>query len=232
MNLRRAGAVAALLGLAAMTVGCGVVGGPRQEDTASYDVTAAVTALQVVADSGEVEVVESDRQGVHVTERLTWNHERPATTHDVQGGTLALKFTCPGGLVGDMHCEVAYKVEIPRGLRVKADSDSGEVTLRGLSGEVTASSDSGDIEATGLTGKQVVAKTDSGGISLAFASAPDKVETVSDSGRSVIRVPQGPYKITAATDSGGKEIGAAHDPSATRSIQVTTDSGDVEVLPA
>ncbi|WP_219508183.1 DUF4097 family beta strand repeat-containing protein [Nonomuraea ceibae] len=232
MNLKRTGAIAALLGLAAMTVGCGVVGGPQHEDTVSYDVTGTVTALQVEADSGEIEVVESDRQGVHVTEHLTWNKSKPTPTHGVHDGTLVLKFTCPSGWVGNLSCEVGYKVEIPRGLRVKAGSDSGEVTLRGLSGQVEVTSDSGAIEATGLTGKQVAARTDSGGIDLAFAGAPDSVETKSDSGNALIRVPDGSYNITAKSDSGNKDVGATHDPSAARTIRMVTDSGDVEVRAA
>ncbi|MFG1948416.1 DUF4097 family beta strand repeat-containing protein [Nonomuraea sp. NPDC048826] len=231
MNLRRAGVIAGLLGLAAMTTACGI-GGPRNADTASYEVTDTVNALQVEADSGAIEVIESDREGVHVTEALTWSSDRqPETSHEVKDGTLVLAFACPTGL-GAFHCEVGYKVEVPRGVRVKAGTDSGAVTLRGLSGEVDATSDSGRIEATELTGKKVVAQTDSGGITLSFKAPPDTVETQSDSGSSVVRVPGGPYAITATTDSGGKRIDAAHDAGAPRTISVRSDSGALEVLPA
>ncbi|MDA0646658.1 MULTISPECIES: DUF4097 family beta strand repeat-containing protein [Nonomuraea] len=232
MDVRRTAMIAGLLGLAAVTAGCGI-GGPENTETASYDVTGTVTALDVGADGGAIEVIESDRQGVHVTETLTWTGDRPPQpTHEVKGGTLVLAYTCPTGWGGMLHCDVGYKVEIPRGLRVKAGTDSGAVTLRGLSGEVETNSDSGRIEATDLTGKQVVAGTDSGGISLSFAAAPDKVETNSDSGSSVVRVPEGPYDITATTDSGRRRVDAAHDGAAPRKITLRSDSGALEVLPA
>jgi hypothetical protein len=230
MNLKRTGVIAGLLGLAAVMTGCGIAG-PVSEEKVSYDVS-GVTALQVEADSGTVEVIESDREGVRVTETLIWTSDKPNATHDSQGGTLVLKFTCPGSWALNMSCDVSYRVEVPRGVRVKARTDSGEVTLQGLSGEVDASSDSGRIQATGLGGKNVIAKTDSGSIELAFTAVPDRVQASSDSGSSEVRVPQGPYNITATSDSGQKEIEAAHDPAAQRTINVTSDSGSVAVLPS
>ncbi|WP_336209233.1 DUF4097 family beta strand repeat-containing protein [Nonomuraea sp. LPB2021202275-12-8] len=227
--MRTSGVIAGSLALAALLAGCGIAG-PLQEDTASYDVTEKVTALQVETDAGDIEVIESDRQGIHVTERITWRKNKPVTSHGTRGGTLTLAFTCPGGWMGDAGCDVGYQVEIPRGLRVKAVSDSGKVTLQDLSGDVEANSDSGTIEAEGLTGKQVATKTDSGDITLTFTAQPGKVETKTDSGTSVVRVPQGPYKVALTTDSGNKKIDTVHDPAAPRSITMSSDSGDVEVL--
>ncbi|GAA4911818.1 DUF4097 family beta strand repeat-containing protein [Nonomuraea thailandensis] len=223
--------IAGLLGLATVLAGCGV--GEHSEDTVSYDVTDKVAALHVEADSGTVEVVESDRSGIHVSERLVWRKDnKPKATHQVRGDTLELAFTCPTtwgfGAVG-VSCDVSYRIEVPKGLRVRAGTDSGDLTLKNLSGELDASSDSGAIEAGGLTGRQVVARTDSGDMTLTFTGQPDKVTTSTDSGRTEIHVPDGPYAIEARTDSGGKEITATADPSAPRSIELTSDSGDLEV---
>ncbi|MEU0564684.1 DUF4097 family beta strand repeat-containing protein [Nonomuraea sp. NPDC005983] len=228
MDVKRTIVIAGLLGLGALLTGCGL-GGTLKQDKASYDVADKVAGLQVEADSGTVEVVGSDRQGIHVTESLSWRGERPAASHDVQGDTLTLKFTCPPSLAGS-NCEVSYQVEVPRGLRVKATTDSGKVTLKTLSGDVEAQSDSGAIDASGLTSKQGVAATDSGDITLVFTDAPDKVETSTDSGRSVVHVPQGPYNIVTRTDSGGKKVTATHDPSSQRSISLISDSGDLEAV--
>ncbi|MFB4277023.1 MULTISPECIES: DUF4097 family beta strand repeat-containing protein [unclassified Nonomuraea] len=221
---------AGLLGLATVLTGCGL--GPTEQDTASYDVTDKVAGLQVQADSGTVEVVESDRAGIHVTERLTWRKNKPETRHEVRGDTLELGFDCPttwGLAAAATSCDVSYQVEVPKGLRVKVGSDSGDLVLRDLSGELEATSDSGAIEASGLTVRQVVTKTDSGDMTLTFAGQPDKVTTATDSGRTEIHVPQGPYNIVAKTDSGNKDISAAGDPSARRSIEMSSDSGDFEV---
>nr|SBP00226.1 lipoprotein [Nonomuraea gerenzanensis] len=223
--------IAGSLGLAAVLTGCGL--GEHNADTVTYDVTDKVAALRVEADSGTVEVVESDRAGIHVSERLTWRKEKPKTSHEVRGDTLELAFTCPtswGLGAAGVSCDVSYRVEVPKGLRVTAGTDSGDLTLKNLSGEVEASSDSGAIEAAGLTGKRVVMRTDSGDVTLTFTGQPDKVTTSTDSGRIEIHVPQGPYNVVTRTDSGGKEITAASDASAPRSIEAVSDSGDLAVM--
>ncbi|MFI7633979.1 DUF4097 family beta strand repeat-containing protein [Nonomuraea sp. NPDC049400] len=223
--------IAGLVGLAALSAGCGLAG-PLNEDTASYDVTDKVAGVRVEADSGTVAVVESDRQGIRVTEELSWRKTKPETSHKVQGDTLTLSFKCANtwGLgSGGAACEVSYKVEVPKGLRVNVSSDSGDLTLKGLSGELNARTDSGAIKTDGLAAKRVTAETDSGDVDLAFGGPPDKVVTSSDSGNISIHVPQGPYNIVAKTDSGGKNITVPTDASAARQIELTTDSGDLEV---
>ncbi|MFI6739351.1 DUF4097 family beta strand repeat-containing protein [Nonomuraea sp. NPDC050451] len=232
MGMKRAGMIAGLLGVAAVLTGCGL-GGPLDEDTKSYDVTDKVAGLRIGSDSGTVEVVESDRQGIHVTEHLVWRKNKPETSHEVQGDTLALTFKCPrtwGLGSGATSCDVNYKVEVPKGLHIKINSDSGDMTLKGLSGEVDVHSDSGVIEASGLSGKRVITETDSGDVQLAFTAQPDKVVSSSDSGAIRVRVPQGPYNVIAKTDSGAKDITAATDASAPRTIELSSDSGDLEVV--
>ncbi|MFC5832792.1 DUF4097 family beta strand repeat-containing protein [Nonomuraea insulae] len=232
MKMQRMAMIAGPLGLVAVLAGCGTTGS-LDEDAVSYDVTDEVAALHVEADSGTVDVVESDRRGIRVTERLNWRKDKPKTSHKVQGDTLELTFTCPNtwgwGAIGT-SCDVSYQVEVPRGLRVKVGSDSGNLTLKNLSGELEATTDSGAIQASELTGKQVVTKTDSGDMNLAFAGQPDQVTTTTDSGKTVIQVPQGPYNIVTKTDSGNQDIKAASVPSAQRTIKLSSDSGDMEVM--
>ncbi|TDE20462.1 hypothetical protein E1295_47175 [Nonomuraea mesophila] len=232
MKTQRTTVTAGLLGLVAVLAGCGSSGSLNEEDV-SYDVTDTVAAVEVEADSGTVEVVQADRRGIRVTERLSWHKNKPQTSHEVQGDTLALTFDCPTtwgwGSIG-AACDVSYQVEVPKGLRVKVSSDSASVTLKNLSGDVDATTDSGAIEATGLTGRHVVTETDSGDTKLAFTGPPDQVTTTTDSGSTVIQVPQGPYNIVAKTDNGDKDIKAASDPSAQRTIELNSDSGDLAVV--
>ncbi|MEU4331640.1 DUF4097 family beta strand repeat-containing protein [Nonomuraea dietziae] len=228
MKTKRTIVIASLVGLGAALTGCGGLGA-KERESVSYDVTDKVAALRVEADSGTVEVVESDRKGIHVTETLVWSKNKPTTSHVVKGDTLALSFTCPISVGINSGCDVSYLVEVPKGLLVDAETDSGRMTLTGLSGEVKAKSDSGAIEADRLTAKQVLAETDSGDTKLVFTAPPDKVETRSDSGSSEVRVPKGPYHVTAETDSGDKEIAAIHDDSAARTIEMSSDSGRLEV---
>lgn len=229
--MKRAAVIAGLLGLAVVLTGCGV-GADTETDTVSYEVNDQVAALRVAGDTGNVEVVESQRQGIKVTEVLTWRKSKPKTSHDVQGDTLDLKFECPSSFgLGAIAttCDVSYQVEVPKGLRVKASTDSGNLTVRGLSGELDARTDSGEIEAEGLAVKQAVAKTDSGTVDLAFTGSPDKVKAGTDSGDISIGVPEGAYKVNAKTSSGDKNIGIDADPSAPRSIELSSDTGSLEV---
>ncbi|WP_336207185.1 hypothetical protein [Nonomuraea sp. LPB2021202275-12-8] len=46
----------------------------------------------------------------------------------------------------------------------------------------------------------------------------------------MIHVPRGAYHIVARTESGTKDITAASDPSAERSIELSSESGDMEVM--
>jgi hypothetical protein len=225
--------IAFSVGLVAVVTGCGT-SDPMEEDTVSYDITDTVAALHVEADNaGTVEVVESDRRSIRVTERLSWLKDKPKASHKVQGDTLELTFDCPTtwgwGALG-ATCDVHYQIEATKGLRIEVSSDSGNLTLKNLSGELEATTDAGTIEATELTGEKVVTKTGSGDMNLVFAGQPDQVTTTTDLGKTVIRVPRGPYNIVATTDSGHKNIKAASLPSAQRTIALSSDSGDLEVM--
>lgn len=110
-------------------------------------------------------------------------------------------------------------------------TDSGGVTVSGLAGDLTADVNSGSVSATGLTGQHVKLSADSGEQLLDFDAAPASVVTKDDSGSTTIRLPHdaGAYAVSAHTDSGANTIGVRQDPSATRRIQSSNDSGDITV---
>lgn len=114
--MQRTAVTTSLLGLVAVLTGCGA-GGSLDADVVSYDVAGKVAGLHVEADSGTVEVAESDRRGIRVTERLSWRRNKPQTSHKVRGDTLELTFACPAtwgwGAIGT-SCDVSYRVEVPR----------------------------------------------------------------------------------------------------------------------
>ncbi|MEV5409499.1 DUF4097 family beta strand repeat-containing protein [Thermopolyspora sp. NPDC052614] len=231
---RRAVAAAGAITASVIVLGaCGVgnVIGPEHEDKVGYNVTDAVTKVRVESGSGGITVVESARSGIAVTETLQWRgneDSRPKTSHEVNGGLLTLTYDCPG-LVG--NCSVEYRVEIPRGLSVKADTGSGEVVLRGLSGQVEATTGSGGINGADLTGKRVVGETGSGDVELRFGATPDDVRVETGSGNGVVRVPAGSYNVITETGSGEQQVEVGRDSAAPRKIDVSTGSGDVKVLP-
>ncbi|MEW1847446.1 hypothetical protein AB0392_56630, partial [Nonomuraea angiospora] len=71
--------IAGLLGVTAVLAGCGL-GGPLDEDTKSYDVSDKVAGIRVGSDSGTVEVVVSDRPGLHLNQHNVWRKNKPETS--------------------------------------------------------------------------------------------------------------------------------------------------------
>ncbi|GAA1272565.1 hypothetical protein Psi02_06030 [Planotetraspora silvatica] len=223
--------VGVALGSALTLTACGTdidlskVGFGGEQAVQSYDVTDAITALHADTGAGEIVINESDRAGVHVTETLHWRGDKPQNGHQVDAGTLTLRYRCD-------DCSVDYEVEVPKGLDVKVDSGSGTITLRRLTGPVSAATGSGDIEARGLAGRQVTATTGSGEVKLRFAAAPDNVRVETGSGEGSVWVPSGSYNVTAEPGSGDREVSVVQDPSSARTVVVKTGSGDARVLKA
>lgn len=225
-------AAGALLGSVLVLSGCrlDVDLGDQEQAITSYDVGGSLTALEVHTDSGDIEVNESDRSGVRVTETLHWTGDqrnRPKTEHPVSGGTLTLSQECSGG-----NCSVDYKVEVPRGLKATLGSSAGDVTMRALTGEVNAHAASGDIEAASTGAKRFVAVTGSGDVELRFDAVPDHVEIETGSGDAAVRLPRADYNVTAETGSGERTVKVTDVPSSSHRVSVRAGAGSVDVLPS
>ncbi|MEU8271924.1 DUF4097 family beta strand repeat-containing protein [Sphaerisporangium sp. NPDC049002] len=222
-------AAGAVLGSALLLTGCGLqnIGAPTKEETKSYDLDGKVAILRVRSGSGDIVVNGSDRPGVHVTETLHWKSGKPTTRHPVSDDVLTLDYKCGEA---DWGCGVDYEVEVPRGLAIKLDAGSGDITLRTLSGEVDAKTGSGAIDANGLAGKKAVAQTGSGDVELRYTGVPDDVHVSTGSGTGIVRVPQGAYHVTTRTGSGERKVDVTSDDSSPRKIFVRTGSGDAQVL--
>jgi len=201
---------------------------PANEAKLSYDVADKVSTLVVRSDSGDIVVDGSDRSDVHVTETSHWrgdDGDRPRATHPVNGGRLTLGYDCPG-----WTCGVDYRVEVPRGLDVKVETGSGEITLRELSGSLDVTTGSGDIDANELSGKSLIGQTGSGDVTVKYTSAPDDIRLETGSGGGTVVVPPGTYNVRTETGSGEEKVGVTRDTGAPRQIVVKTGSGDVKVL--
>ncbi|MEO3872261.1 DUF4097 family beta strand repeat-containing protein [Nonomuraea sp. B12E4] len=218
-----------LLASALLLSGCGLaaVGGPSDQDTVSYEVTDKVTTLQLKNGSGNAVVTETGGSAVQVVETLRWRGDaKPETEHKVEGGRLMLTYDCPANWG---NCSVDYKIEIPKGLRVDLDAGSGDLTLRGLTGELSARLGSGDLDASGMANKKVVAETGSGDIELSYAAAPDSAELKAGSGDLTLSVPDGAYDVKSETGAGDANVSVKTDASSPHKISMSTGSGDVTV---
>ncbi|GAA3151194.1 hypothetical protein GCM10010466_47890 [Planomonospora alba] len=224
-------AAGAVAGSALVLSGCGIDAlAGAQQTVVSYEVPDKVLVLSMDVEAGDVVVSESGRSGIKVTETLRWSDDKPETEHRVEGGTLTLEYRCPTGF-GLVHCSVDYKVEVPKGVRVKVQSGAGDVTLRSLTGGVEAGTGAGDIDASGLAGKEFVADSGAGDVEAGFAAAPERVEVETGAGDATVRLPQGAYRVTAESGAGDETVKVQDDPSAPRTVRVSTGAGDAKVLP-
>ncbi|SEF67642.1 Putative adhesin [Nonomuraea solani] len=218
-----------LLASAALLSGCGLasITGPSNEDTASYQVTEKVTRLDLKSGSGEALITETDGTAVRVVETLRWRgDDKPKPEHKVEADALLLTYDCSSEWG---NCSVDYKIEVPKGLRVDLDAGSGNLTLRGLTGEIDANVGSGDLDATGLAGKKVYAKAGSGNIELKYTTAPQTVDLQVGSGDITLHVPEGGYDVKTEVGSGDANVSVKDEASSPNKISLSAGSGDITV---
>lgn len=226
MRMKSIAAAGLLAGSALVLTACGDLGldfGPRSQAVEKYDVTDAVATLRIQSGSGDVVVTESARTGIAVTETLHYRGDKPADGHEVGNGALTLAYTCE-------DCSIDYDVQVPKGLNVKVDTGSGEITLRALSGPVDVSTGSGEVDASDLLAKTFVAEAGSGNVEVRFGAAPDSVTIETGSGDGIAWVPGGAYHATVHTGSGEQTLEVTNDPAAPKKIVIQTGSGDGKVL--
>jgi hypothetical protein len=192
--------------------------------------SAGVIELSVTNDNGLVEVVGTATATIvvrsHVTEGLT----SPKDRQRVVDGRLELDASCSAFTLN--WCNVAYRIEVPAGIAVRIQTDSGDVHLADLTGEVALHADSGDVSASGLRSATVDASADSGDVHLSFAAAPGSVDASANSGDVEVTVPNDAtaYRVDAGADSGSVDNRLHVDSASARTITAHADSGDVRLL--
>jgi DUF4097 and DUF4098 domain-containing protein YvlB len=144
---------------------------------------------------------------------------------------------------------VRYEVVVPYGVSVYGNVDSGDISLEHV-GDSRVTASSGDISVRTDRAETLAAEADSGDITFRTSGVRDLTATAdsgdirlwlrdlhqvvahSDSGDVEAIVPRGDYRIHVETDSGERDIGVGRDPASQRSMELTTDSGDVRVQPS
>ncbi|WP_250562900.1 DUF4097 family beta strand repeat-containing protein [Sphaerisporangium fuscum] len=223
--------VGALLAAAALSAGCRLenIVPAAHRTTLGYEVKEKVARLVLVGDAGDIVVSEADGSAVKVTETLRWSSDKPTTEHKVQSDALVMRYDCPHALD---NCSVDYTVEVPEGLRVEVESDSGDIHLRALGNPIKAKVGSGDLEGIGLTGPEIKVEAGSGDATLGYAAVPDDIDLKVGSGDAKITLPGGPYNVDAEAGSGDVTVSVKTDRNSPHKIVARADSGDIDFLPA
>ena len=219
------------------------------EDTTTSEQTYSLsgTALTIEAQSADLEIRSGDGDQVTVTQRFRRNLFGSDPSDEYRDGRLELG----GGGCGFLSfgCETSYVVVVPKGVKVTARSNSGELNasdlpagadLKASSGDIEVhrigtdlrlASSSGDVEAFDVTGATVRATSSSGDVELTFSTAPTTVEATSSSGDVTIELPPGEqsYRVDADSSSGDLSTTVEADPQAANSVKARSSSGDVSI---
>jgi hypothetical protein len=110
-------------------------------------------------------------------------------------------------------------------------TEGGPLLVDGLAGALRADTGGGPLTANGVDAAAATVSTDSGDAQIAFSAAPQQVTLSTNGGLAALTVPGGPYALTADSSGGPQSVGIATDPSARRSITVTSGGGPVQIAP-
>ena len=249
MKMKNLTAAGALLVIGVALTGCGGViriGGPDQHDEVTYEV-AKVGSLSVESGTGDITVTESNRTGVKVVETVNWRgDDKPKTQHPLIGDQLTLSYNCSD--TPWSSCSVSYRIEVPKGLKIKADSGTGTVTardltglleattgtgeieMRNISGDLELHTGTGDIKGVELAGKRLTGDVGTGDVDLKYTGAPESIDFSSGAGDVTVRVPDVTYDVEVKSGTGDDSVRVKSDPSSPRKIVLTTGAGDATVL--
>jgi head-tail adaptor len=185
----------------------------------------------------DVRAASGDRIEVRATIRVEARGNASDVTFDVREHSASDVEICtvyrgrsdcdPDNSWNDIRVSVRYTVEIPKGLRFRASTGSGDITIAQTVAELDVATGSGDLVVRESAGR-VTASTGSGDVTINAAGGPVRVST--GSGRVIATTSRGP--IDASTGSGDIDVkmSAISD---NASMSFTTGSGSVRVtLPA
>jgi hypothetical protein len=228
---------------------CLAMGGRAMRRTAEY-VTPyhhAIKELRVEAGSAEVSIGTGADGRARVFKRLKWVLRKPVVAESLHGDVLSIAVRCPGAasLYGGWECGADIDVQVPAGVRVSAASGSGEITVRGVNGDLDLRTGSGEISVVGshgalrarvgsgtirgtrLASADTEAVVGAGELDLRYAEPPRTVDVSADAGSVKIIVPPGShYRVQGWTGSGDTHLNRAlADDRSDRSISVRSGSG-------
>jgi hypothetical protein len=111
-------------------------------------------------------------------------------------------------------------------------TEGGPLLVDGLVGALNVDTGNAPLIAQGVDATTATVSTDGGSARIAFVAAPDSVTVSTDGGAAFLTMPGGPYALTADSDGGPESVGIATDPTARRSLAVSTGGAPLRIEPA
>jgi len=177
---------------------------------------------------GDIRIAVGTDTDVQVVERLRYGTKRPQVEETAGPDGLTLRGSCPWY---NSNCSVDVAVTVPANLIVDAHSSAGDISVSGVTGQLTLNSSAGNVRATGIRSDQVRAESSAGDVELSFDEAPSDVYARSSAGDVTVRLPPeaGGYRVDASTSAGERDVDVPVDPASPRRISARSSAGDVDV---
>lgn len=219
----------------------------HEEHTERRTFDAPIRVLDVRMDTGSLTVERSPSDRTTVVAHVSEGLEHPEPSARVEGGRLVLRASCKG--FNAMFCSVDYRVRVPAGTAVVANTADagirvtgiggavdlttrdGGITVDGANGPVRFSSRDGSITATNIDTRDVRADATEGSVHLSLTTAPRTVDARTVDGSVTIELPDTPvaYRVDTDATDGSTDVAVRTDPTSVRRITAQATSGDVSV---
>ena len=110
-------------------------------------------------------------------------------------------------------------------------NNSGDIRADGITGDTRLQDSFGTIEVTGLAAADVVARNNSGDISLTFTKVPRQVTVTDSFGDITLVLPPGPatYRVATRNSFGDTTVSVPQSPTARNVITASNNSGNITI---
>ena len=219
--------------------------------TKNHLVSGTLREIVVKPGRGKVEFVPAAKL-VRISETQHYVIEKPELELKRANGVLTIEPRCDD-YPDVVPCFSDMRITVPPGVKVTVDGGKGDVDLRavdvraahvetgsgdielgviGRPGLLWAHSDSGDVELVAASARAVDVRSSSGDVRVDVGAKPRRVLARSDDGDIELALPRGIYAIKTRTSSGDVGVrGLLRNAASASSIDVRTDSGDIDVRP-
>jgi hypothetical protein len=137
-------------------------------------------------------------------------------------------------LTGNVHLADIFGVLTASGLTgsIRLDNNSGDIQAAGLTGDTRLQDSFGNISVTGLAAADVVARNNSGDISLTFTKVPRQVTVTDSFGNITLVLPPGSatYSVATRNSFGNTTVSVPRSPTARNVITASDNSGNITII--
>lgn len=225
-------AAAATVLVAAEVPGASGMAAGQDGKTRAVHVTASgVGTIDFRGVPGQLTIVGAQSGQVIVTGQLTGDGRVPAveTRFDRAARTLVVSVQCAPGT----KCTQNLRLAAPADTVTAVRQPGGQVVVTGLAGPLRITAANVDISASGLRSTDLDALITSGHLSATFAAPPRQVGITLARAQATIRLPAiTAYRVTQEVTSGSVKVAIPQAGSATRTVTVRIDSGELTLTPS